>query len=158
MVVKTSPWIIWHSFHWEMGLCFCPLKSGLCECLSDRVKVMLSHSELGLEKWAVSVPVSLDTHFWNPATMFWGSPSSPGFNPWVGKIPWRRKKLPTPVFWPREFHGLYSPWGCKESDTTEQFSLSDHFSSCPWRGPAEEEPRLLTGSNWTPSWQLLSAF
>ena len=29
-----------------------------------------------------------------------------------------------PVFWPREFHGLYSPWGCKELDTTEQLSLS----------------------------------
>ena len=25
----------------------------------------------------------------------------------------------TPVFWPGEFHGLYSPWGCRESDTTE---------------------------------------
>ena len=48
----------------------------------------------------------------------------PGFNPLVGKIPWRRERLPTPGFWPREFHGLYSPWGCKESDTTEQFSLS----------------------------------
>ena len=43
---------------------------------------------------------------------------------WVGKIPWRRERLPTPVFWPREFHGLYSPWGCKESDTTERLSLS----------------------------------
>ena len=30
----------------------------------------------------------------------------PGFNPWVGKIPWRRERLPTPVFWPGEFHGL----------------------------------------------------
>ena len=29
----------------------------------------------------------------------------PGFNPWVGKIPWRREQLPTPVFWPGEFHG-----------------------------------------------------
>ena len=29
----------------------------------------------------------------------------PGFSPWVGKIPWRREKLPTPVFWPGEFHG-----------------------------------------------------
>ena len=37
----------------------------------------------------------------------------PGFDPWVGKIPWRR--IPTPVFWPREFHRLYSPWGHKES-------------------------------------------
>ena len=26
---------------------------------------------------------------------------------WVGKISWRREKLPTPVFWPGEFHGLY---------------------------------------------------
>ena len=30
----------------------------------------------------------------------------PGFNPWVGKIPWRRERLPTPVFWPGESHGL----------------------------------------------------
>ena len=29
--------------------------------------------------------------------------------PWVGKIPWRREQLPTPIFWPGEFHGLYSP-------------------------------------------------
>ena len=36
---------------------------------------------------------------------------------------WRRERLPTPVFWPREFHGLYSPWGHKESDITEQLSL-----------------------------------
>ena len=32
----------------------------------------------------------------------------PGFNPWVGKIPWRR--LTTSVFWPRKFQGLYSPF------------------------------------------------
>ena len=43
----------------------------------------------------------------------------PGFNPWVGKIPWKRERLPTPVSWPGEFHGLYSPWGCKELDMTE---------------------------------------
>ena len=42
----------------------------------------------------------------------------------VGKIPWRREWLPTPVFWPREFQGLYSPWGRKESDTIEWLSLS----------------------------------
>ena len=41
------------------------------------------------------------------------------------KIPWRRARLPTPVFWPGEFHGLYSPWGRKESDVTERLSL--HF-------------------------------
>ena len=46
----------------------------------------------------------------------------PWFNSWVGKIPWRRERLPTPVFWPGGFHGLYSPWGLKESDTTERLS------------------------------------
>ena len=50
----------------------------------------------------------------------------PGFNPWVGKIPWRKERLPTPVFWPGEFHGLYSLWGCKESDMAEWWlSLSE---------------------------------
>ena len=42
----------------------------------------------------------------------------PGFHPWVGNIPWRRERLPTPVFWSGEFYGLYSPWGHRESDTT----------------------------------------
>ena len=41
----------------------------------------------------------------------------PGFDPWVGKIPWRRERLPTPVFQSGESHGLYSPQGHKESDT-----------------------------------------
>ena len=50
------------------------------------------------------------------------------FNPWVGKIPWRRKWQLTPVFFPGEFHGHrslagYSPQGLKEWDTTEQLSL-----------------------------------
>ena len=40
-------------------------------------------------------------------------------DPWVGKIPLRRERLPTPVFWPEEFHGLYSLWGHKELDMTE---------------------------------------
>ena len=47
----------------------------------------------------------------------------PGFGPWVGKIPWRRERLPTTVFWPKEVHGLY-PWGHKNLDRTERLSLS----------------------------------
>ena len=39
-----------------------------------------------------------------------------------------RERLPTPVFWPREFHGLYSPWGSKESDRTERLSLLRVYS------------------------------
>ena len=46
------------------------------------------------------------------------------FDPWVGKILWSRKRQPTPVFLPGEFHGqrsltYYSPWGHKESGMTE---------------------------------------
>jgi len=48
----------------------------------------------------------------------------PGFDPWVGKIPWRRERLPTPVFWPGEFHGLYGQQGHKELDTTERLSVT----------------------------------
>ena len=47
----------------------------------------------------------------------------PGFGSWVGTTLWRRERLPNPVFWPGEFHGLYSPWVCKESDSTERLSL-----------------------------------
>ena len=45
-----------------------------------------------------------------------------GFDPWVGKIPWRQKRLPSPVFWPGEFHGLYSPCGSEELYTVERLS------------------------------------
>ena len=38
--------------------------------------------------------------------------------------PLEEGRLPTPVFWPGEFHGLHSPRGHKESDTTERLSLS----------------------------------
>ena len=43
--------------------------------------------------------------------------------PGEGKNPWRRERLPISVFWPKEFHGLYSPRGHRESDMTKQLSL-----------------------------------
>ena len=51
----------------------------------------------------------------------------PGFDPWIRKIPRRREWLPTPVFLTGISHGQrslvgYSPWGRKESDTTEQLT------------------------------------
>ena len=54
--------------------------------------------------------------------------------PWVGKIPWRRKWQPTPVFLPGESHGQrslvdYSPQGCKELDTTERLHFLSFFLS-----------------------------
>ena len=52
----------------------------------------------------------------------------------LGSIPWRRERLPTPVFWSGEFHGLYGPRGREESDTTEQLSPSQAFYSCAEQG------------------------
>ena len=58
----------------------------------------------------------------------------PRFNPWVGKILWRRKWQPAPLFLPGKSHGQsslvrYSPWGCKESDMTERLHFPFHFSN-----------------------------
>ena len=73
--------------------------------------------------------------------------------------PLGKERLPTPVFWLGEFHGLYSPWGCKELDTTEGLSLSfhtchvetiiqekamaTHSSTLAWKIPWTEEPGRL---------------
>ena len=56
-----------------------------------------------------------------------------GFDPWLGKIPWKREWLLTPVFLPGEFHASqysypkYSPWSCKELDMTEQLTLQTKY-------------------------------
>ena len=50
-----------------------------------------------------------------------------GLNSGLGKIPWRRERLPTPVLWPGGFPGLYSPWGHTESDRLSHFHF--HFLS-----------------------------
>ena len=47
-----------------------------------------------------------------------------GFDPWMGKMPWRRARQPPPVFLPGEPHGQrslagHSPWGRRELDTAE---------------------------------------
>ena len=64
------------------------------------------------------------------------------FDPWVGKIPWRRERLPTPVFWPGEFHGLYSSWGRKESDITERLSLSQYV----WDRSAKDKSYAISST------------
>ena len=55
-----------------------------------------------------------------------------GFNPWVGKVPWGRTWHPAPIFSPGKFHGQrslvdYSPWGHKESSTTEYACMHAHM-------------------------------
>ena len=57
-----------------------------------------------------------------------------GFNPWVAKIPWRRKWQPIPIFLPGKFHGQrslasYSLSGCKELETAEHTCILPRFTS-----------------------------
>ena len=90
-----------------------------------------------------------------------------GFDLWVGKIPWRRERLPTPVFWPREFLGLYSPWGHQELDRIERLSLvcviphfnflttlkDNHFYPCfptkKWKVRSKKGFAQLRAGIWT---------
>ena len=76
----------------------------------------------------------------------------PGFDPWVGKIPWKRKRQPVPIFLSGESHGQrslagYSPWSHKGSDMTEH--TCDTPSSaliCAQARPAA--PALVSGPPW----------
>ena len=68
-----------------------------------------------------------------------------GLSPWVGKIAWRRKWKPAPIFLPRKFHRQrtlsgYSPWSHKELDTAEWLNNRPDKYKC--RNP----PKRLT--NW----------
>ena len=68
--------------------------------------------------------MSFSTHLWASQVTLCRNHKRLGFNPWVGKIPWRRAWQSAPVFLPGESHGQmslagYSSWGRKESDMTE---------------------------------------
>ena len=70
--------------------------------------------DLGLPRWCSG----------KESAYQWGRYRRCRFNPWVGKIPWRRKWQPTPVVLPGKLHGQrslegYNPWGCKELGMTE---------------------------------------
>ena len=82
----------------------------------------------------------------------------PEINPWVGKIPRRRKWQPTPLLLPGESHGGrslvgYSPWGRKELDTTERLHFT--LGKIPWNRNDHPlwysclENRMDRGTWWT---------
>ena len=100
-----------------------------------------------------------------------------GFDPWVGKIPWRRAWQPTPVFSPGESHGQRSLADRKESDMTE---AAEHTHTAPgrsagnstaWDGsrvpplllfsischPTLSSPGCLNGCIWKEAFLLLPA-
>ena len=92
----------------------------------------------------------------------------PGFDPWVGKIPWRRSWQPTKVFLPGESHGQrslagYSPPGHKELGATEGLSTAPHTGSKAALLPSQQankpgdevlrqEEQLYSGSQCPRRW------
>ena len=93
------------------------------------------------------------------------------FNPWAGKIPWKRKWQPIPVFLPENSHGQkslegYSPWGRKEWNTTKQLSTGMRrlslYHSLDWNAspgfPQDFFPLLLRrATSWLSFLPLFSA-
>ena len=91
---------------------------------------------------------------------------SPGFSPWVGKIPWRRAWQPTPIFlpgespWTEEPDGLQSMrsqrvghhWAAKHSTTVQEMQAM-WVGSLGWEGPLQE--KMATHSSifaWEITW------
>ena len=114
-----------------------------CVCITITLCIMVnSFSVLSIFYWLnVTVNVSLFEIFPSFRFQFWWlrqqgtcrQNGRPGFDSWVRKIPWRREWLPTPVFLPAEFYGQrrlvgYTPWGCKDLDTTEPLTLYTFYS------------------------------
>ena len=80
------------------------------------------HSQTGPEK-SISSRAYLVARCWRICLQC----RRPGFDPWVGKIPWKVKRLPTSVLLPGEFHGQWSlaaVGGVAESVATEQLTLA----------------------------------
>ena len=92
-----------------------------------------------------------------------------GFNPWVGKIPWRRAWQPTPVFLPGESHEQwrlagYSPWGrkqfrhdwaCVHTDTHRGSAVGSGDTDLSMWGTKQMPQRLkeLPKATWSPAWK-----
>ena len=75
----------------------------------------------------------------------------PGFSCWVGKILWRRKWQPTPIFLPGKFHGQrrlasYSTWGSKESDMTKWLTHTHIHTQCSISH--KKERKMLFAVTW----------
>ena len=92
------------------------LKSLLIEVKEESEKVSLKLSIQYRKIMASSAVTSWKIDVEKMITRICLQCERPGFNLWVGKIPWRRERLSIPVFWPGEFHGLYSPWSHRELD------------------------------------------
>ena len=112
----------------QVGTCLC---TGPFEIKKKKKHLTKMHSCSSCRQEEISyfhrLTIQAASPWWLRWSRIWLQYRRPRFNPWVGKIPWRRKWQPTPVFLPGKSHGQwslggYSPWGFKESDRTERLT------------------------------------
>ena len=127
MPSKFLPFLCYITFHcmWGNNLkkidtCTCIAESLLC-IPETNTTLLINYTSLQNKKIFTVVTKSM---FLKCIQHIYLQCRRPRFNPWVGKISWRRKWQPTPVLLPGKSDGQrslvgYSPWGRKESDTTE---------------------------------------
>ena len=82
---------------------------------------------------------------------------------WVQSLGWEdpleKGKATTPVFWPGEFHGLYSPWGCKELDMTGHTLLYKYLAQhLPQQTISSKTPAFTIPSLNSKTWPEVRSF
>ena len=127
-----------HPIFWQK-ICSTVSRGNICAGDGER----LSFREIAPGTWLSRFP------WWLHGKEFTCQCKRCRFDPWVRKIPWRRKWQPTPVFLPGKFHGQrslvgYNPWGCKESDTTVEAD-QQHGSHHSHRAAGREREQRGSG-------------
>ena len=121
---------------WRQWNKYLPISSGLGMQVESCKTGILNYGVSVIQSWKIYMMTKCSTlgdkwkchDIWNSGETH-GISKWSGFDLWVGKIPWKREELPTPVFRPGEFHTQrslegYCPWDHKESDTTKPLTLS----------------------------------
>ena len=142
----------------------------MCLKLSNALPLSLGLDQNIYRDVVASFTLVTSLLFWHPCSPYLSAPSfvpqkdhaslvaqlvksqlqsrRPGFDPWIGKIPWRMERLPTPVFWPGEFNGLVH--GVSKSQTQLSYFylhfqlLPKKFSSFPLFLPPFYSPSTTT--------------
>ena len=108
-----------------VNICVQPI-SGLLNDIYLGVKLSLSPEFISFISSQVCFVIDLPSSFLRPPHPTLKATTS---------YSWRIEQLPTPVFWPGEFHGdepgRLSPWDRKELDTIEWLSLTSYWG-LPW--------------------------
>ena len=104
--------------HYHLKVCGCCSVAKLCPTLCYPIECITEYTFVRATDWASQVMLVVKNPSANAGDM------RCEFNPWVGKIPWRRAQRPTLVFLSGESHGQrnlvsYSPQSCKELCMTE---------------------------------------